>query len=176
MKLQEKHKEFAVKCFARFMTRSEVVDAFIEEFSDDLPQPSTLTEHTLAYKWDIYFESLSAEELDKIVDNEGPDDEEPDIELSVEQTKDLFADEASAYFLIPLHFEVYEDCTPSVFYSGLYEDIREAIENVFLQHGETFPKALTDFLDNAEITGHLSMQRFFRHFLTSLETNASSLS
>ena len=26
MKLQEKHKEFAVKCFARFMTRTEVVD------------------------------------------------------------------------------------------------------------------------------------------------------
>ena len=37
MKLQEKHKEFAVKCFARFMTRTEVVEAFIEEFADDLP-------------------------------------------------------------------------------------------------------------------------------------------
>ena len=43
---------------------------------------------------------------------------------------DLFADEASAYFPIPLNFEVYEDCTPSVSYSGLYDDIREAIENV----------------------------------------------
>lgn len=92
MKLQEKHKEFAVKCFARFMTRSEVVDAFIEEFSDDLPQPPTLTECTVEYKWDIYFDSLSPEELDKIADNEGPDDEMPDIELSVEQKKEVYGE------------------------------------------------------------------------------------
>ena len=39
MKLQEKHKEFAVRCFARFMTRTEVVEAFIEEFADDLSPP-----------------------------------------------------------------------------------------------------------------------------------------
>ena len=40
MKLQEKHKEFAVKSFARFMTRTEVVKAFMEEFEADLPSPS----------------------------------------------------------------------------------------------------------------------------------------
>ena len=28
MKLDEKHKEFAVKCYARFMTRTKVVEAF----------------------------------------------------------------------------------------------------------------------------------------------------
>ena len=39
MKLEEKHKQFAVKCFAQFMTRTEVTDAFLVEFSDDLPQP-----------------------------------------------------------------------------------------------------------------------------------------
>lgn len=44
MKLQEKHKEFAVKCFARFMTRTEVVEAFIEEFADDLPPPPEISE------------------------------------------------------------------------------------------------------------------------------------
>ena len=39
MKFEEKHKQFAVKCFAKFMTRTEVTDAFLEEFADDLPQP-----------------------------------------------------------------------------------------------------------------------------------------
>ena len=39
MKLQEKHKEFVVICFARFMTLTEIVDIFVEEFEDDLPQP-----------------------------------------------------------------------------------------------------------------------------------------
>ena len=82
---------------------------------------------------------------------------------------DLFADEELAYFPISLNFEEYEDCTPSVFYNGLYEDIREAIENVFLQRGETFPKALTEFLGNTEITDHLSMRRFFTHFSDLLE-------
>ena len=44
MKLQEKHKQFAVKCYARFLTRTEVVDAFLEEFADDLPPPPEYTE------------------------------------------------------------------------------------------------------------------------------------
>ncbi|MDE0686934.1 MAG: hypothetical protein OXI61_02085 [Candidatus Poribacteria bacterium] len=37
MKLQEKHKEFVVKGFARFMTLTQIVDAFMEKFEDDLP-------------------------------------------------------------------------------------------------------------------------------------------
>ena len=39
MQLQEKHKEFAVKCFAEYMQLNEVTDAFIEQFQPDLPQP-----------------------------------------------------------------------------------------------------------------------------------------
>lgn len=50
MKLQEKHKEFAVTCYARFMTRTEVVEAFIEEFADDLPEPLPLAEIEQSYK------------------------------------------------------------------------------------------------------------------------------
>ena len=92
MKLQEKHKEFAVKCFARFMTRSEVVNAFIEEFSEDLPQHPTLTEYALEYKQDLYFESLSREELEKIEDDNELSDEELDIELSVEQRKEMYGE------------------------------------------------------------------------------------
>ena len=77
---------------------------------------------------------------------------------------DVFTAEEPAYFPVPLNFEVYEDCTPSVFYSGLYEDLREEIENIFNRRGEVFSEALTDFLENTEITDHLSMQRFFRNF------------
>ena len=77
---------------------------------------------------------------------------------------DVFADQEPAYFPIPLNFEVYEGCTPSVFYTGLYEDIREEIENVFARRGTVFSEALTEFLENTEITDHLSMGRFFRNF------------
>ena len=76
---------------------------------------------------------------------------------------DVFAAEERTYFPIPLNFEEYEGCTPSVFYSGLYEDIREEIENVFERRGEVFSETLTEFLENVEITDHLSMRRFFRN-------------
>ena len=77
---------------------------------------------------------------------------------------DLFAAEEPAYFPIPLNFEVYENCTLSVFYNDLYEVMREEIENIFSRRGETPSEALTEFLENAEITDHLSMGRFFRNF------------
>ena len=77
---------------------------------------------------------------------------------------DVFADEEPAYFPIPLNFEEYEGCTPAVFYSSLYEDIHEEIEKVFVRRGEVFSEGLTEFLENAEITDHLSMGRFFRNF------------
>ncbi len=77
---------------------------------------------------------------------------------------DVFADETSAYFPIALNFEEYEGCTPAVFYNGLYEDLFEAIENVLARRGEAFSEALTEFLEKAEITDHLSMRRFFRNF------------
>ncbi|MDE0018227.1 MAG: hypothetical protein OXU51_18745 [Candidatus Poribacteria bacterium] len=37
MKLKEKHKQFVVKSFASFMKLTDIVDAFIEEFEDELP-------------------------------------------------------------------------------------------------------------------------------------------
>ena len=77
---------------------------------------------------------------------------------------DVFADEEPAYFPIPLNFEVYEDCTPSVFYNDLYEKIREEIENIFSRRGEVLSEALTEFLEHTEITDHFSMGRFFRNF------------
>ncbi len=50
MELQEKHKEFAVKSFAQFMTRKEVTNAFMEKFADDLPKPPTFPETTSGIK------------------------------------------------------------------------------------------------------------------------------
>ena len=38
MILQENHKEFAVKCFAKYMQPREVAHAFMLEFEEDLPQ------------------------------------------------------------------------------------------------------------------------------------------
>ena len=37
MKLKEKHKQFVVKSFACFMKLTDIIDAFIEEFEDELP-------------------------------------------------------------------------------------------------------------------------------------------
>ena len=39
MILKEHHKEFAIKAFANFMTRKQVVNAFIQEFPNDIPKP-----------------------------------------------------------------------------------------------------------------------------------------
>jgi len=41
MRLKEKHKEFVVQGYARFMTRSQIVDAFLEEFNDEIYQLCT---------------------------------------------------------------------------------------------------------------------------------------
>ena len=41
MILQENHKQFAIKCYAQFMTTQQVVNKFIHEFQDDLPKPPT---------------------------------------------------------------------------------------------------------------------------------------
>ena len=37
---QEHHRHIAVKCFAQFMTRTQVVKVFMEEFQDELPKPT----------------------------------------------------------------------------------------------------------------------------------------
>ena len=45
MKLKEKHKQFVVISYARFMKLTDIIDAFIEEFEDELPPlgiPETL--------------------------------------------------------------------------------------------------------------------------------------
>ena len=65
------------------------------------------------------------------------------------------------YFPIQLNFEIYVDCSRSEFYESLTKQIRKEIERVFQKRGETLDAALKHFLDNAQITNHLSMMEFF---------------
>lgn len=64
-------------------------------------------------------------------------------------------------FPIQLNFEIYVDCDRSEFYEFLTKQICKEIERVFQRRGETLDEALKRFLDNAEITNHLSMMEFF---------------
>ena len=68
--------------------------------------------------------------------------------------------EAPNFFPIQLNFEEYQDYTASEFYSSLYEDIREEIENVFQKRDEVPAEALTQFLEGSKLTDHVSMRRF----------------
>ena len=65
------------------------------------------------------------------------------------------------YFPIQLDFEIYVDCSRSEFYEFLTKRICKEIERVFQRRGETLDEALKHFLDNAQITNHLSMMEFF---------------
>ena len=40
MKFQEKHNEFAVKCYTKYMNTGQVVQVFIEKFAHELPHSS----------------------------------------------------------------------------------------------------------------------------------------
>ena len=65
------------------------------------------------------------------------------------------------YFPIQLNFEIYVDCDLPEFYDSLTKYIRKEIERVFQTRGEELDEALKHFLDNAQITNHLSMMEFF---------------
>lgn len=65
------------------------------------------------------------------------------------------------YFPIQLNFEIYVDCDRSEFYESLTKQIRKEIERVFQRRGEALDAALKHFLDNAQMTNHLSMMEFF---------------
>ena len=65
------------------------------------------------------------------------------------------------YFPIQLNFEIYVDCSRSEFYDSLAKQICKEIERVFRERGDAPDEALKHFLDNAQITNHLSMMEFF---------------
>ena len=75
---------------------------------------------------------------------------------------DRLVAEEPTYFPIHLNFEIYEDCTPMEFYGSLLEHIHEEIEHVFQRRGQVMPEGLAHFLENTQLTNHLSTRRFFR--------------
>ena len=83
---------------------------------------------------------------------------------------DVLVDEEETYFPIQLDFEEYKNRSLANFYASLYEDIREEIEGVFQKRGSMPSEALTHFLENAQISDHILMRRFFRD-LASLLNN-----
>ena len=92
MKLDEKHKQFAVRCFARFMTRTEVVEAFLEEFADDLPPPPELEQVTQEEFQEVY-------EGETIRNIRKREEEIAEIlEEYKEEYREIYGDEASTKF------------------------------------------------------------------------------
>ncbi len=83
------------------------------------------------------------------------------------------AAEAHAYFPIQLNFDTYLDLSVPDFYAGLYEDIREEIENIFQRGGSEPSEALTEFLDNTELTNAFRLRRFFSKFARLLHSEYS---
>ena len=65
------------------------------------------------------------------------------------------------YFPIQLNFEIYVDCSRSEFYDSLTKQICKEIERVFQGRGEELDETLKRFLDETQITNHLSMMEFF---------------
>ena len=87
-----------------------------------------------------------------------------------QQAIDVLAAEDKTYFPIQLDFQAYKNLTPSDFYANLYEDIRDEIKNVFQKRESMPPETLTQFLENAELTDHLSVRKLFKN-LASLLNN-----
>ena len=73
-----------------------------------------------------------------------------------------------AYFPIQLNFEAYVDLTPDAFYGYLFKDIRRGIEHAFEKRGTVPSDILNEFLDNTEVTDHLSMRNLFQQLPRSL--------
>ena len=76
---------------------------------------------------------------------------------------DKLTDEDETYFPIQLDFEAYKNLSSADFYTSLYEDICEEIETVFQKRGHSPFEALARFLENAELSNHVSMRRLFRN-------------
>ena len=68
------------------------------------------------------------------------------------------------YFPIYLDFQVFVDIEPAPFYRYLGEDICRAIEKGCQKRGFVISDALTRFLEDSQITDHVSMRGFFRKF------------
>ena len=66
MNLEDKHKEFAVVCFARFMNIAATVDAFREEFQNDIPKPAPLQQNQDIEQYHLQVEQHKRSTREKI--------------------------------------------------------------------------------------------------------------
>ena len=82
---------------------------------------------------------------------------------------DKLTTEDLTYFPIQLNFEEYEDYAPADFYTRVYQDIRQEIEDVLQRRKEVPAETFTHFLDNVEIDDHVSMRRFFEKLASFLK-------
>ena len=77
---------------------------------------------------------------------------------------DALAVEEPTYFMIQLNFENRENLSKEDFYGDLRKDLCEEIKKVFQKRGDVPSEALSDFLENAEITDNISMRFFYKDF------------
>ena len=76
---------------------------------------------------------------------------------------------ASIYFPIQLNFEAYKNLSAPDFYEAFYKRVRKQIEHVFQKRELGATEALTRFLNNTQLTNHISMMEFFEEFASFLE-------
>ena len=82
---------------------------------------------------------------------------------------DALRDEEDVYFPIQLDFEEYKNVGLSDFYSYIYQDIREEIKNVWQKRDIVPSDSLCQFLENTNVTNHVSLIHFFEKFADLLE-------
>lgn len=87
---------------------------------------------------------------------------------------EALADEEITYFPIQLDFEEYRNFPPADFYRCLHKDIHKEIKKVFEKRGEMLSNSLSQFLENAKITNHVSMREFFEDLANLLICNSGS--
>lgn len=131
MKLEEKHKEFVVKCFARFMKLTDIVNAFIEKFEDELPSPDL---PKIPTPDEILAEDLSEEDLDeklKFIDRY--------LEKHREAFQKEYGDEAD---------KMLKKRASEEFDTGFVDDYTYYYESQHIQARREFPKQLRENLFN----------------------------
>ena len=77
---------------------------------------------------------------------------------------DTFTTKDDAYFTIRLDFQVMRDISSCIFYERLNYMLRKEIVDFYHKRGKEPSNDLTQFLEDTEITDHLSMRRFFSKF------------
>lgn len=78
-----------------------------------------------------------------------------------QQALEVFTKPESIFLPIQLNFEEYGDIHPSIFYNHLRQDIYDEIEKTLQKRNQRMSGSLQNFINDADITEHISMRRFF---------------